>query len=143
MKSKISALIDGELTRQEAESVLDALRGEGEARDEWRRYHLIGDAMRDPRMLSGDFAARVARRIEREPVVLAPAATRKPAARPAWTFALAASLAVAFVGGSTFLIMRQQGAEAPPQVAQSPQPEAMAQVAPPDSVDDYLRVHQA
>ena len=47
MKSKISALMDGELAQHEAGGALEALRVEGEARDGWRRYHLIGDLMRD------------------------------------------------------------------------------------------------
>jgi sigma-E factor negative regulatory protein RseA len=144
MKSKISAFIDGELPREEASGVLDALRAEGEARDGWRRYHLIGDLMRDVHMLSDGFAARVAERIEREPTALAPAP--RPAPRtPAWTFALAAGLAVAFVGGSTFLLL-WQGAEPPTQVAQKAPPKDVAQVAtqvaPPDSADDYLLAHQ-
>jgi sigma-E factor negative regulatory protein RseA len=142
MKSKISALIDGELAQEESGGVLDALRAEGEARDGWRCYHLIGDLMRDARLLSGDFSARVAERIEREPTVLAPAPARVRAPRSqAWTVALAASLAVAFVGASTLLIL-QQGADAPPPVAQKSPPKEVAQVAPPDSADDYLLAHQ-
>jgi sigma-E factor negative regulatory protein RseA len=140
MKSKISALIDGELPSEEANGVLDALRTDEVARDGWRSYHLIGDLMRDVRMLSDDFAARVADRIEREPTVLSPA--RRPASRaPAWTFALAAGLAVAFVAGTTFLLLQQE-AEAPAQVARTATPKEAAQVAPPDSADDYLLAHQ-
>jgi sigma-E factor negative regulatory protein RseA len=145
MKAKISALIDGELAQEEESGVLDALRAEGEARDGWRRYHLIGDLMRDARLLSGGFSARVAERIEQEPTVLAPAPARRQAPRAqAWTVALAASLAVAFVGASALLIM-QQGVEAPAPVAQkSPSPpKEVAQVAPPDSADDYLLAHQS
>ncbi len=142
MKSKISALIDGELPDEEAGRALDALRGDEAARDGWRRYHLIGDLMRDAHMLSDGFSARVAEKIEQEPTVLSPAPKVMPAARtPAWKFALAAGLAVAFVGGTTFL-MQQQGAEAPVQVAQKAPPKEAARVAPPDKADDYLLAHQ-
>lgn len=143
MKSKISALIDSELPRAEAGPVLDALRADEEARDGWRRYHLIGDLMRDERMLSSGFSARVAERIEREPSVLSPAPMARPAARaPAWTFALAASLAVAFVGGSTFLMLRREAEPPVPMAQKAPPQEAVVQVAPPDKADDYLLAHQ-
>jgi len=72
MKTKISALVDGELERQEADAAFDALGAEGAARDTWRAYHLISDAMRDTRVLSDGFAARVAARLAEEPTVLAP-----------------------------------------------------------------------
>ena len=142
MKSRISALIDGELAQEEAGAALDALQADGEAREGWRRYHLIGDLMRDAHLLSGGFAARVAERIEREPTVLAPVPGRKPVTRnPAWSFALAAGLAVAFVGASTYLMM-QPSTEPAPQVALKPAPAEAAQVAPPDAADDYLLAHQ-
>ena len=63
MKARISELLDGELDGREAAGPLDALCGEGEARDTWRRYHLISDAMRDTQLLSAGFAARVAAKI--------------------------------------------------------------------------------
>ena len=57
MKSRISALMDGELAQHEVEGTLDRLRAEGDARDTWRAYHLIGDSIRDTRLLSaGDTA---------------------------------------------------------------------------------------
>ena len=52
MKSRISALMDGELERADAEAAVDALRGEGEDREAWRAYHLGGDAMRDSHLIS-------------------------------------------------------------------------------------------
>src|SRR6185295_14063296 len=72
MKTKISELMDGELGSREAAAPLDALRFEGEARETWRSYHLIGDAMRDTRMLSAGFASRVSARLAQEPTVIAP-----------------------------------------------------------------------
>jgi len=146
MKSKISALMDGELAQHEAGGALEALCAEGEARDGWRRYHLIGDLMRDPHTLSGGFgagfSARVADRIALEPTVLAPSRRRIEALRmPVWALSAAASLAaVALVGWVAF----GPGDEA--QVAQS-QPQVLAmpeapQVAPPAAANDYLLAHQ-
>jgi sigma-E factor negative regulatory protein RseA len=146
MKSKISAFMDGELAQHEAAGALEALRMEGEARDDWRRYHLIGDLMRDPNTLSSGFGAgfssRVADRIAREPTVLAPSRRRNEAARmPVWALSAAASLAaVALVGWVAF------GPRDEPQLARS-QPQVVAaqdavQVAPPAEANDYLLAHQ-
>jgi sigma-E factor negative regulatory protein RseA len=146
MKSKISAFMDGELEQHEAASALEALRIEGEARDDWRRYHLIGDLMRDPNTLSSGFGAgfssRVADRIAREPTVLAPPRRRNEVVRmPVWALSAAASLAaVALVGWVAF------GPGEEPQLARS-QPQVPAaqeaqQVAPPAAANDYLLAHQ-
>ncbi len=146
MKSRISALMDGELARHEAGGTLDALRDEGDARAAWRSYHLISDSMRDTRLLSAGFSARVAAKLAREPAVLAPSPRRRQAVQaPAWALAAAASLAVAFVGGSAFLMM-QEGTDSPPQIAALPVTQApatdLAQVPPPDAANDYLLAHQ-
>jgi sigma-E factor negative regulatory protein RseA len=156
MKSRISALLDGELERHEAAAPLDALRTEGEMRDAWRCYHLIGDAMRDTRVLSAGFAARVAAKLAEEPTVIAPVRLAT-APRPRWQLLSAAAsvAAVAMVASVWFVL--QDGAGLAPQVAQAPQqtPQALAaktadvqavpvaaQVAPPDSANDYLYAHQ-
>lgn len=154
MKSKISALIDGELARHETGAALEALREEGEARDDWRSYHLIGDLMRDPHTLWAGFAAgfstRVADRIAREPTVLAPSRRRfdfEARRLPVWALSAAASLAaVALVGWVAF------GPRDEPQLARSqPQvlavqvqeaPQVVPQVAPPEAANDYLLAHQ-
>jgi sigma-E factor negative regulatory protein RseA len=143
MKARISELLDGELESREAAVPLDSLRSEGEARDTWRRYHLIGDAMRDTRMLSAGFAARVAARIADEPTVMAPSRVAPARPRQRWQhLSAAASLAaVALVGWVAF--GPQDGA---PQLAVAPTPvqvpQAVAQVAPPSSANDYLYAHQ-
>jgi sigma-E factor negative regulatory protein RseA len=146
MKSKISAFMDGELAQHEAGSALESLRDEDEARDAWRRYHLIGDLMRDPNTLSSGFCAgfssRVGERVAQEPTVLAPSRRRIEAVRmPVWALSAAASLAaVALVGWVAF------GPRDEPQIAQSQPPVLAAQeapqVAPPAAANDYLLAHQ-
>jgi sigma-E factor negative regulatory protein RseA len=136
--------MDGELARHESAGALDALHLEGEARDGWRRYHLIGDLMRDTHPLSAGFASRVAERIAEEPTVLAPRRTRLQAARmPLWALSAAASVAaVAMVGWVAF------GPVDDAQLARGPaQPQVLAaqetpQVAPPVAANDYLLAHQ-
>ena len=144
MKARISALIDDQLERREAAGPLDALGTEGEARATWRSYHLIGDAMRDTRMLSAEFSSRVAARLAEEPTIMAPARIAPAPQRPRWQLlSAAASLAaVALVGWVAFGLQ-----EDAPQVAQVALPTAQvpsstAQVPPPDTANDYLYAHQ-
>src|SRR5260221_10272946 len=134
MKEKISALMDGEMERHASAGPLDGLRAGGEARDTWRNYHLIGDVMRDTRMLSPGFAARVAAKLSGEPTVMAPSPIVQRAERPRWQLlSAAASLAaVAFVGWVAFAPQ-----ESEPQMVQvQPQVQPIAaQVTPPDSAN--------
>jgi sigma-E factor negative regulatory protein RseA len=139
MKSRISALMDGELERQDADGALDALKAEGEARETWRRYHLIGDSMRDTRQLSAGFSARVSAVLAAEPTVLAPRAKPIYEQRRWQLMSMAASLAaVAFVSFTFF----SQEPSAPPVASTAAQAETAAQVAPPEAADDYLLAHQ-
>ena len=144
MKARISELLDGELESHETAGPLDALRSEGEARDTWRRYHLIGDAMRDTRMLSAGFAARVAACLAQEATVMAPVRLAPAPQRPRWQFlSAAASLAaVAFVGWVAFGLQEDttQVAQVAPPTAQVPS--STAQVPPPAAAYDYLYAHQ-
>jgi sigma-E factor negative regulatory protein RseA len=139
MKSRISALMDGELERQEAQAPLDALRADDAARDTWRSYHLIGDAMRDTRMLSAGFAARVAAKLDEEPTVMAPVRLPQRAERPRWQLLSAAAsvAAVALVGWLAFVPQNQPDTVAPLAKVAPP-----AKVQPPDSANDYLYAHQ-
>lgn len=144
MRSKISAMMDGELADAELAEPLHALRQEGEALQAWREYHLISDALRDTEILSSGFSARFAARLEQEPAILAPAAM--PAREQPWirrhSMGLAAGVAaVALVGSVAFNMMgggEVQMAKAP---AQPAQPEIVV-VAAPKEADDYLRAHQ-
>lgn len=146
VKEKISALMDGELERHEAAGAIEAVKDGGEARETWQGYHLIGDAMREARMLSPGFAGRVSAAIDREPTVLAP---RRPAfvspAAMRWSALAAGIAAVALVGWVAFV---PQGEQAPAAgVAASvvlPEPAAQEAtlVAPPEAANDYLLAHQ-
>ena len=141
MKDRISEFMDGELDDRAAGPLIEALGRDGEARDAWRTYHLIGDALRDSSLLPAGFTARVARALEAEPTVLAP---RRLQPQPRTWYALAASVAgFALVGWLAFA--PQQTAIAP--VAQQ-QPPALAQAKPnivplPSGTNDYLLAHQA
>jgi sigma-E factor negative regulatory protein RseA len=146
MKENISALMDGELADREAAGAIGALEREGEERDAWRAYHLIGDAMRDTRALSAGFAGRVAERLAKEPTVLAPRRL-KPAARPWYAIPAAAAAGVAGVSLVGYLAFAPRPDA--PAVAQVPQPPVSAPVQPqaaliplPSGADDYILAHQ-
>jgi sigma-E factor negative regulatory protein RseA len=142
MKSRISALMDSELEGQEAQSALEALRAEGEARETWRTYHLISDSMRDSRLLSAGFAARVGAKLAEEPTVLAPRA--RPILEQRRWQVLSAAASIAAVGFVSMAFFSQEPAAPGAQLATgaaAPQAET-AQVAPPDTANDYLLAHQ-
>jgi sigma-E factor negative regulatory protein RseA len=157
MKEKISELMDGELEGGAAAMSIDWLRPgmaggrEGEAFEAWRTYHLIGDAMRDTRILSHGFAARVAERLAAEPTVLAPKRSHTGPQEPRKWYALHAAAAASFaaVGLVGWLALAPQ-----PQVTQQP-PAPLAQAVPtplearkpaivplPTATPDYLLAHQ-
>jgi sigma-E factor negative regulatory protein RseA len=92
MKTRISALMDGELEQHELAETLQSLRRSEDLRREWHDGHIIGAALRGERGLGLDVTARVMSALEAEPTVMAPASRRAPAwQRP--LLALAASAA--------------------------------------------------
>jgi sigma-E factor negative regulatory protein RseA len=142
MKDRISALMDGELDDRSAAEAIAALAQDEEALRAWRTYHVISDSMRDSRVLSAEFTARVKARLADEPTVLAPRALRAEPRRWFAASAAAASLAaVGLVGWMAFA----------PQPGVAPVPAPVAQVKPqpkpnlvplPSAANDYLLAHQ-
>lgn len=140
MKTRISELMDGELDNRAAVDAIRACGQGADALETWRVYHLIGDAMRDSRVLSAGFSARFSARLQAEPTVLAPQRAR-PESRTWFALSAAASFAaVALVG---WLALAPQPEVAP--VAQAPKPAAeapQAQAMAPSAANDYLLAHQ-
>jgi len=147
MKDRISVVVDAVIEDRSAAQVIDALADRSqtgsEARDAWRTYHLISDALAKSRVLSEGFSERVAAALAAEPTVLAPrrlAGTREPRR---WVALAAGVAAVSLVGWLGFTPQQQ-----PVQVAKAPTPvvpkEAKpALVALPSGTNDYLLAHQA
>jgi len=122
MKDRISALMDGELGEREAGDAIGLLTSDAQARDTWRTYHLIGDAMREGRSV---------------------VALRRPAANaPRWRVtlpAMAVAAAVALVSWVAFAPLQQNQPLPPAPVAEAKPP---AIVPPPRAANDYLLAHQ-
>jgi sigma-E factor negative regulatory protein RseA len=144
MKERLSALMDEELGGAESEGCLARLGDDGELRDAWRIYHLIGDALRGQagQGLPPSFAGRLAA----EPTVLAPRRAERARQRNTW-YALSAAAsvaAVALVGWMALPLF-----EPPAQIASSQPAAALPAVALPPAavpaaqgVNDYLLAHQ-
>lgn len=151
MKAKISAMMDGELEAHELGEPLSAIESDRDARESWRTYHLISDALRGDAILSADCARRVAQRLAQEPTLIGPlpGAVRDPE-RPRWFVpsALAASVAaVAFVGWVALAPQRSTTpAGAPAQIATVPQKlqrvAELPKVPVTSATQDYLLAHQ-
>jgi sigma-E factor negative regulatory protein RseA len=143
MKDRISTLMDGELDDQSAAQAIDAVGRDRDALETWRTYHMISDAMRQSRVLSDGFAARVTQRLAAEPTVLAPRALQ---AQPRRWFAVPAAAsvvaAVGLVGWMALGPQPQVPAPASAPVAQA-QPEPRPTLIPlPSAASDYLLAHQ-
>ncbi|MGE0557829.1 MAG: sigma-E factor negative regulatory protein [Burkholderiales bacterium] len=144
---KISALMDGELTGQEAHQALLRLDDTAEARESWAAYHLIGDVMRGETAPAFDVTARVADALGREATVLAPRRTRITASPLTFALSAAASVsAIAVVGWMAFSTGNlvnppAELARAVPAVA--PVAETQLVSAPSDGqMNEYLLAHQ-
>jgi len=163
VKSKISALLDDELSPHEFDGIVAALRSDPEAVETWRIYNLVGDVMRDGSPLSKGFSERFAQRLAREPIVLAPRRLDGSRARTRWmALSAAASVAaVALVGwvafapgpdgsvlnsGSSTLAQSGQQAIVKAEPVRKPVVEKTAKRTPsrplPGFARDYLLAHQ-
>ncbi len=148
MKDQLSALIDGEIAPEDARHVLTGAGANGELKEAWQYYHLIGDAMRGETWVNVDVTARIMTAIEAEPVVIAPGAGKRVGgAMPRWGFprvwSIAASVAaVMFVGAMVWQNQPFQTNEVTPvQIAQELPIEYLAahQAAAPSVVSYYVQ----
>lgn len=68
----LSAALDGETARAETDDCIMALKRDGDLRQNWSDYHLIGDLMRGEAPAQEGFMARFSAQLAAEPTVLAP-----------------------------------------------------------------------
>ena len=88
--SDVDQLVDALRAVRRGESVIDphvvdlaSLREENALREQWHRYHLIGETLRSglPDQLDLDLAARVRQQLEAEPAILVTKLTRITSSR--------------------------------------------------------------
>jgi sigma-E factor negative regulatory protein RseA len=142
MKQDISALMDGELFDDEAEALLDDLKGSPDKQAQWGLYHLIGDALRQPDHLHANIAPRFSGQLRDEPTVLAPRNRTRQHAR--W-FALSAAASVLALTLVAWMSMQIGSEPAGAQMAvQQPQTGEMrpASYSGSSGMNDYLMAHQ-
>ncbi len=127
IREQLSAFLDGELPNAETELLLKRLLRDGELRDGFGRYALIGEALRGggtlSRSLAGnDFMGRMNRAIDGEPTLAANLpAPRVPSSR--WWRPFAGAAVAAGVCAMAVLALQQRevapaGQPAPPMLAQ-------------------------
>lgn len=158
MNEKLSALMDGELSRDEAEVVIKTLGSDPVRRDCWDDWHLVGACMRgevqhaDTLRASSRSACTEAifARLAAEPTILAPTAIKKPARvehRTRMALAMAASVVTVSAVGVVALKQQQGVTVAPVKLVQqvAPQPvadPALQRVQAEGRVNDYLVIHR-
>jgi sigma-E factor negative regulatory protein RseA len=143
---KISVLMDGEAGGQDAHQAMLRLKDNGEAREAWAAYHLIGDVMRGEALPAFDVSQRVAAAIAQEPTVMAPQRSSRTSRPLTYALSAAASVsAIAVVGWMAFSTgnVVSPGVE----VARAPvpvvQPEPPLVSSPSDGqMNEYLLAHQ-
>ena len=160
MNEKLSALMDGELPREEAHTVIKTLGADAKLREDWDALHLIGACMRGDGFEELPHRAKAAgttsrcteaifARLAAEPTVLAPAAIRKPARTDSRTrLAMAMAASVVTISAVSVIALKQQSASvAPVNLVQQVAPQSLvnnsaAQAENKLRVNDYLVVHR-
>lgn len=141
MNQHISALADGELFDDEAETLLDQLKRNPKDHADWELYHLIGDVLRQPDCVRMGTSDVIYQRLQAEPTILAP---QRRANQNAKWFALSAAASVAAMALVGWMSL-QIGEEPVPQIAML-QPAPSSTVRPasvsPEKINEYLLAHQ-
>lgn len=143
MKTRISALHDGELEDHEVEQTMRALRRDGELRRQWCDSQLIGAVLRGERGLDIDVTARVMAAIDQEPTVLVPAPRRLTEWRRP-LLALAASAAGVALVAWLALVPGGEGAPTAASALAAGRPAPVLAASPSTPrLQEYLVAHQA
>lgn len=147
---KISAFMDGETSRMEAEQTLSHLKQSEGCYETWTTFHLIGDVMRGSPELGDDFTARFRMRMEQEPTLLAP----RLIWRKSMNFTLSAAASLAAISIVLALVLTDNPLTPRIQIADAPKAEVTADntqttakprpttAANQGKINEYLMAHQ-
>ena len=113
IREQVSAFLDGELPSSETELLLKRLTRDGELRESFGRYALIGEALRGSKhtLLTRGFASRVNLAIDGEPVIAPNTAATTRAAR--WWRPFAGVGLVAGVAAVAIVAVQQRSLTVP------------------------------
>lgn len=148
MKERVSALLDGALDDDASSRVFESIKRDAGLRQDWERYCLIGDVLRDESSLSAGFTDKVMASLDGEPTVLAPV-RRERSAWAARLMPIAASvMGVAAVGWVALTLNGpgpevQRLASARPAAVVAAPVERVALAPAEASEREYLFAHQA
>lgn len=155
MKSKISAFMDGELLKQDASTVIKGLKEDGDLREEWKTYHLIGDALRHSSRLSTDVSPSVNQVLKTEPVILLPNTFNNPNHEKLKVLAFSVAASVIAMISAWALIYNSSYSPQPSLIADNQKQNnnltavptlvttpPMMNTYPPAEINDYLFVHR-
>jgi negative regulator of sigma E activity len=59
LKKEMSLFLDSELTADKADALIDELRSNSDARNDWFLYHLVGDSLRGRPIIDDGFSLRI------------------------------------------------------------------------------------
>lgn len=139
MKNKISAMMDGELFEDEANSVIELLKADVDARQDWQIYHLIGDVLRQPESIHGELSSSVRELMFNEPAILV--VTRRGMTEKIRNITLSAAASLMAVGVVVWMSL-QVSPQQPAQLAmQQSQLRKVSFPVKPKS-NEYLLAHQ-
>ena len=148
MKERVSALLDGALDDDASARVFESIKRDAGVCEDWERYCLIGDVLRDESSLSAGFTDKVMASLDGEPTVLAPV-RRERSAWAARLMPIAASvMGVAAVGWVALTLngpapeVQRLASARPAAVAAAPV-ERVALAPAEASEREYLFAHQA
>jgi negative regulator of sigma E activity len=143
VSEKLSALLDDELSVSDARTLLSKMANDSSASHKWRRYNLAREAMQQKTVLLTDanFADRVSKLIQDEPIAFSPRAKSEVRLEKIFTYAIAASLALAAVlVARSFVVNPESGAAMIAMNAKSASSVMTASVKDRD-LDEYLTLH--
>lgn len=141
MTEKLSAWMDGELESEDARQLSSEFKRDADLRGKWDCYHLIGDALRG--VWGPDLSAKIFRRLNTEPTVLAPRWRNTVEKLRQHTLpAVARAAAVVFVAFVGWVALHGVQQDLPP-IAAIPKPDIKQAAVPAgESAKDYLLAHQ-
>ncbi|HZE92501.1 MAG TPA: sigma-E factor negative regulatory protein [Rhizobacter sp.] len=114
----LSSLMDGELNAGDVGKACARWREDPDARGSWHLYQLIGDVLRSedlasPLQRDQAFLSALQRRLEKEPVVLAPSPAVAHERSPRRTWTGAAAVAAGFAAVAGVLVVTQMSGSSP------------------------------